>query len=200
MVNLEVPRSHDSFRQHIASKHEDLLTYFDSGWEALSSTLKSHWILGSIIADPQLPADRLRDGDHRREAFHLIQKLARVNLSETRSEATDQLFSGRPLQYTWTSWTDFVVMSKFPPTGWDFAGAVEELTMKMPTHAGGILGLPEPPQHHGMGRSADVEYKRMLAEKLVKRYLDKVNLEAWQRLMARIEDEGDIPAVIQSIL
>jgi hypothetical protein len=52
--------------------------------------------------------------------------------------------------------------------------------MKMPTHAGGILGLPEPSQHHGMGRAADIEYKRMLAEKLVKRYLDKVNLEAWQ--------------------
>ena len=199
MVNFEVPRSYDCFRQHIASKHEDLLTYFDSGWEALSSTLKSHWILGSITADPQVPAD-LRHGDRRREAFHLIQKLTRVNLSDLRPEATDALFSGRPLQYTWTSWTDFVVMSKFPPTGWDFAEAVEELTKKMPTHAGGILGLPEPPQHHGVGRSADVEYKRMLAEKLVKRYLDKVNLEAWERLMARIEDEGDIPAVIQSIL
>ena len=110
------------------------------------------------------------------------------------------LYSGRPLQYTWTSWTDFVVMSKFAPTGWDFAEAVEELTMRMPTHAGGILGLPEPPQHHGMGRSTDIEYKRMLAEKLVKRYLDKANLEAWERLMARIQEEGDIPAVIQSIL
>jgi len=123
-------------------------------------------------------------------------------MESSSGEQTAQLYRGRPFQYTkWTSWTDFVVIAGFPtPSEWDLAQAVEELIQHMPEHAGVILGLPEPPECFKMGKSKSYEHKRMLAEKLVKRYPESENFASWSRLLARIEDEGDAVSVMKSVL
>lgn len=170
------------------------------GWAALPSALQSLWIRGSVVPEPQL-----REGvrsEHHPEKFWLVKKLWDLNLMSKNDKQASQIYRGRTLQYsTWTSWTDFVVIAGFAPSNeWDFAEAVEQLTQKMPEHAGAVLGLPEPPATHQVGRSKEYEYKQLMAENLIKHYLEKENLAAWRRLLAKIEDEDDIVSVMKSIV
>jgi hypothetical protein len=162
-------------------KHETLLTYFDSGWEALSPTMQSPWLPHKPA--PVLPRSvRVKSKGHITELKHYEDDDGAWddNISEAESYVDDS---------EWTSWIDFP-LDDIPELTWDPWEAVEYLADNM-EHGASVLGLETPPENYRIRRSISLAKKRNLAEKLLHNYMQKIKSAAWEDLKARIEEEGE---------
>jgi hypothetical protein len=169
-------------------KHETLLTYFDSGWKALSPMIQSLWL-------PSQPAPVL-PRSVRVKSYRDVTEWR--NYTDHHYRAIDaDLFLGsffnslreRVDNSAWASWIDFP-LEGIPELKWDCDEAVEYLAANM-ERTESLLGVGKPPETHRIRRSKNVEEKSELAEKLLYNYMEKIKAAAWEDLKARIEEEGE---------
>jgi hypothetical protein len=160
-------------------KHETLLTYFDSGWKALSPVIQSLWLPSGPA--PVLPRSvRVKSEGEIKEWNHeSILSLVR-GIDRTMDRVDHRV---------WTSWIDFP-LDGIPELKWDCGEAVEYLTANM-ERTESFLGAGKPTESHRIRRSKNLNEKSELSEKLLYNYMEKIKAVAWEDLKARIEEEGE---------
>ena len=169
-------------------KHETLLTYFDSGWKALSPMIQSLWLPSP---PPQVLPRSVRVKSRRdiTEWRNYTDHRYRAIDADSFVESFFNSLRDGVDNSAWASWIDFP-LDGIRELKWDCGEAVEYLAANM-EHTESLLGVGKPPESHRIRRSKNVTEKRELAEKLLYNYMEKMKAVAWEDLKAGIEEEGE---------